>query len=279
MAAIGRNLALITAGAFLLALSVEGVMVPHSFLTSGLFGTGIYIYYLTDLFGPAVWYFILSVPVMLVAWRSVSMSFCVYTVISLALTTLFTQFLPWRLDIENPLLAAVAGGVLNGAGTGLSLRSDGSDGGISILGVVLHRKFGLRIGKVSFTYNLILFSLGLLTSLSLDQILYSVIGIFVSSNTIEYVISMFNQRKMAMVISDEPDAIARRIFTDLRRGVTYLNGRGAFTGHDKRVILTVVYNYQLKRLEDVVTHVDPHAFLIIADTFNVIGVGFSKPNE
>lgn len=276
---VGRNLLLITVGAFLLALSVEGVMVPHSFLTSGLLGTGIYISYATDFLSPAAWYFILSVPVIAIAWKSVNPVFCAYTLLSMVLTSLFTQYLPWRLDIANPILAAVAGGVLNGAGTGISLRSQGSDGGLSILAVVFHRKFGIRIGQVSLIYNMILFSLSMLTTLSLDQVLYSIIGIFVSANTVDYVVSMFNQRKLAFVISDVPEAIARRIFTDLRRGVTYLSGRGAFTGTDKRVILTVVYNYQLKRLEDVVASADPAAFLIIADTFNVIGVGFSKPHE
>lgn len=276
---VGRNMLLIVIGALLIAFSVKGVMVPHSFLTSGFFGTAIYIFYATHTLSPAIWFLILSIPVVFIAWRSVGPCFCVYTLISMILASVFTEYIPWTLHIENPILAAVAGGVLNGAGTGITLRSQGSDGGLSILGVVLHRKFGMRIGHVSLVYNVLLFSLSLLTTLSVDQILYSIIGIFVSASTIDYIVSMFNQRKLAFVITDVPEAISQRIFTDLRRGVTFLSGRGAFTGTEKKIILTVVHNYQIKRLEDVVASVDPAAFLIIADTFNVIGTGFSKPKN
>ena len=87
---------------------------------------------------------------------------------------------------------------------------------------------------------------------------------------------MFNQRKLVFVISDKSDAIAKKIMEQVQRGVTFLYGRGAYTGNRKKVLLTVVNNYQLKRLEEAVFLIDSEAFFITDSTFNVIGKGFSR---
>jgi len=92
----------------------------------------------------------------------------------------------------------------------------------------------------------------------------------------DYFLSMFNQRKLVIVISDKSDVIAQAIIKKLQRGVTFLYGRGGYTGKHKKVMLTVVNNYQLKRLEEKVYGIDSNAFFITASTFNVIGKGFSR---
>jgi uncharacterized membrane-anchored protein YitT (DUF2179 family) len=87
---------------------------------------------------------------------------------------------------------------------------------------------------------------------------------------------MFNQRKLVIVISDKSDAIAQGVIKKLQRGVTLLYGRGGYSGRPKKVLLTVVNNYQLKRLEEAVFSIDSQAFFITENTFNVIGKGFSR---
>ena len=89
-------------------------------------------------------------------------------------------------------------------------------------------------------------------------------------------LSMFNQRKLVIVISDKSDVIAKGIMDKIQRGVTLLYGRGGYTGRRKKVLLTVVNNYQLKRVEEVVFSIDLDAFFITDNTFNVIGRGFSR---
>ena len=102
------------------------------------------------------------------------------------------------------------------------------------------------------------------------------ISIFVSSQVMDRVVSMFNERKLAMIISNSPDEIAARIMHTLQRGVTFLGGKGGYSKKDKLLVMTVIHNYQLKRLEETVFAVDPNAFVIIENTFNVLGSGFSK---
>ncbi len=269
------NLLLLSGGAFLEALAVKGIFMPHSFLPGGVFGLSLFIYYATSLLSPAAWYALLSVPIALAAWRLVSLRFCLYSLYATLLASLLTEIMPWTVPVHDSLLAAVTGGVLMGAGVGLTLRSQGSDGGLTIISIALHQRYNIRVGHVSMAFNALLFATAL-GALPLDNILYSMITIFVSASVMNYFASMFNERKLAIIITTCPDEIARRVMDTLHRGVTFLSGKGGYTKRDKLLVLTVVHNYQLKRLEETVFAADPHAFVIIENTFNVLGSGFSK---
>ena len=87
---------------------------------------------------------------------------------------------------------------------------------------------------------------------------------------------LFNQRKMILIISKDLPAIADDIMKKLQRGATFLKGRGAYTGEDKEVLLTVANTYQIKRIEEIAFSIDPDAFMITENTFNVLGRGFSR---
>ena len=154
-------------------------------------------------------------------------------------------------------------------------KSIGSVGGSDIIAIILNQKFNVRIGRFFFYFNLVLFSLSF-GFLDLDLILYSLVLTFITAQLTDYFLSMFNQRKMVIIISDQSESIAKGIMDKIRRGVTFLHGRGAFTGKRKKVLLTIVNNYQLKRLEEVVFSIDLDAFFITDSTFNVIGKGFSR---
>jgi uncharacterized membrane-anchored protein YitT (DUF2179 family) len=143
------------------------------------------------------------------------------------------------------------------------------------VGIILNQKFNLRMGTFFFGFNIVLFafSFGFLEA---DLVLYSLFMSFISSQTLDYVMTVFNQRKMVFIISDLNQKIANEIHTRINRGVTFLNGSGAYTGKEKKIILTVVHNYQLKRVEEAALSIDPEAFIITESTFNVLGRGFSK---
>ena len=269
------NLLLLSSGAFLEALAVKGIFMPHSFLSGGVFGLSLFTYYSSSLLSPGAWYALLSVPIAFIAWRLVSLRFCLYSLYATLLASLLTEIIPWTVPVHDSLLAAVAGGVLMGAGVGLTLRSQGSDGGLTIIAIAMHQRYNIRVGHVSMAFNAMLFATALGT-LPLDHILYSMIAIFISSWVMNSFASMFNERKVAMIISNQPEEIAKRIMSTLHRGVTFLGRKGGYSKKDKLLVITVVHNYQLKRLEETVFAVDPNAFVIIENTFNVLGSGFSK---
>ena len=87
--------------------------------------------------------------------------------------------------------------------------------------------------------------------------------------------TIFNQRKLVLIISSQHEVIRKEILTTLHRGATLLSGSGGFTGEQRPVLLTVVHNYQIKMLEELILRHDEHAFVIIENTLNVLGKGFS----
>ena len=192
----------------------------------------------------------------------------------ISLSTFF-MFIDFELNIQNQLYAAVAFGVIIGTGAGMVLRSLGSNGGLDIAGVILYQKFNIGLGKFFFFFNVLLFSCSFL-SLDNDLVIASMIAVFITSVTMDYCLSLFNQRKMALVISEKPEEIADQVMDKMKIGATMLPGIGAYTRIKKTVLLIVVNNIQLKRLEEIVFSNDPHSLFIVENTFNVLGSTFSK---
>lgn len=275
---VAWNLFLITAGVTLFSIGVKMVAQPHGFISGGIFGTGMLLFYATGKFSSSIWYFLLNIPLFILGWRMLSRRFILYSCYGFLATTLISQFITGDLGINDHMLAAVATGMLCGAGTGVVLRSLGSDGGLTIVAIILHNKYSLRVGQVTFAYNLVVFAFSL-AIMDPDRLMYSIIIVFINGSIMDYFMSMFNHRKMALIITDKYSEVAKAIMERLRRGVTALSGKGVYTGRDKTVLLTVVHNYQLKRLEELVFTLDPNAFVIIESTFNVLGTGFSKRKQ
>lgn len=273
-----RNLLLISAGSAVFGIGVKSIAIPHGFITGGFSGLTLLFYYVSNLLSPGLLLLLFNIPVFLIGWIHVSRRFFFYSLYGMAALSTTIDLIGFTLPIHEPILAVLAGGVLMGTGSGIILHSLGSSGGLDVVGIILHQKLNLRMGTFFFTFNLILFafSFGFLEA---DLVLYSLFMSFISSQTMEYVLTIFNQRKMVIVISDLNEKIAGQIHSRLNRGVTFLDGSGAYTGKTKKVILTVIHNYQLKRLEEAVLSIDPQAFIITENTFNVLGRGFSKRKE
>lgn len=269
------NLLLITAGAIVFGIGLKTIAIPHGFITGGISGLALLLYYVSGLLSPGLWYLIVNIPIFLIGWVRVSRRFFLYSLYGMAALSMAIDVIGFTLPIKEPILAVLAGGVLMGAGTGIILHSLGSAGGMDIVAIILNQKFNVRMGTFYFAFNIVLFafSFGFLDA---DLVLYSLFMSFISSQTLDYVLAIFNQRKMVIIISDCNDRISREIHSRLHRGVTFLNGSGAYTGRDKKIILTVVHNYQLKRLEEAALSIDPEAFIITENTFNVLGRGFSR---
>ena len=269
------NLSLLTIGSVVLAIGIKAIAIPHGLITGGFSGLSLLIYYVFGGLSPGIWYFMLNIPLFIAGWILLSRRFFFYSLFGMVVLTVAIDLIPFTIPIHDKLLAALAAGVFIGAGAGTYLHSFGSAGGSDIIAIILNQKFNVRIGRFYFYFNLVLFGLSF-GFLDMDIILYSLILSFVVSMVADYFLSMFNQRKMVIIISDRSDSIAKAIFEKLSRGSTFLFGRGAYTGRRKKVIMTVVNNYQLKRLEEAVFNVDSDAFFITENTFNVIGKGFSR---
>ena len=269
------NLAVLTFGAAVYSFGIKDIVVAKGLMSGGVSGVALLLFYLTGALGPGVYYFLLNLPLMVLGWVSLSRRFILYTVYGMGTLSLFMQLMPERALIADPLLAAVFGGAVMGAGSGIMLRTLGSAGGTDILAIWLNQKYNLRIGQFNFVFNLAVFAAGM-AFYDPTLALYSIILSYANSKVMDYVLALFNQRKMVFIISDKADAIARDIMHTLKRGATFLHGAGAYTGKSKRVILTITNTVEIKRLEELVFSHDPSAFFVVENTFNVLGEGFSR---
>lgn len=269
------NCALLTLGSALYAIGLNALAIPHEIIQGGLFGVVLLIHYGLAWLSPGVLYLLFNIPFFLIAWKQTSNRFLFYSLYCMLVTSLFVEVFAFTFEVKNELYAALAAGVFCGAGSGCILRSLGSGGGLDILAVLLNRKYNIGIGKFYFFFNFLLFGFSF-TTLSGDKVIASLIMVFVTSVVMEYVLVMFSQRKVVFVVSDKSREIVDRVMQELAIGSTLLKGSGAYSCKDKEIIMTVINNIQLKRLEEVVFTTDEHALFIVENTFTVIGSSFSR---
>ncbi len=269
------NLFLITVGSLFFAIGAEAILVHHKFIMGGLYGTSLLIFYKTGTLSPGIWYFLLNIPLFIVGWVFLSRRFFLYSLYGVSILTLFTEVINLDFAILEQLYAAIAGGVICGVGSGIILRSSGSGGGLDTVAIILNQKFNFGVGKFFMLYNVILFTV-VATQYNADIVIASIILTFVSTLSLENVLSLFSQRKIVYILSDFHQKIADTIIKDLKQGATLLKGKGAYSGKEKDMVMTITNNLQLKRLEEKVFRVDPNALFIVENSFSVIGSGFSK---
>ncbi len=265
------NLLLISAGSIVYAAGINGVIVPQGFLSGGVMGISLIGHYLFPWINIGLAYLVLNIPLMCLGWFRVSRRFMLYTVFGMVMFSTATGLIfPKSPPIENPILAAILGGIICGAGIGITLRSQGSGGGTEILLVYLKKKFGLRMGAMSFLFNALVLAASAYF-FSLERALYSLIFMYVSGKVIDSILTGFNQRKAILVVTDCADAIAAQILNRLHRGATLLEGTGAYTGSSKKVIFSIITLTELSKMKEMVFDIDPNAFMVVNDTLEVIG--------
>ena len=272
------NLLWLTLGSVLMAICIQSVAAPHGFLSGGVMGVALLVGYWSDTLTPLVWYSVLCVPVYVLGWFWVGKRFLLYTAYGTLCTTLCSFLITFTIPIESEVYATVVGGVLHGAACGIMLRTMGSSGGTDVVAVLLKERWNVPIGQFNFMFNCLLF-LTAASRMPLDLIVASMLMMFISANTLEYVLGLFNRRKLVMIISDHGEEISEAILVTERFGATLVRGKGAYSGSDREILLTVTNNVALKRLENLVFSIDPRALFIVENTFYVSGGQFARSSR
>lgn len=269
------NLFLLTMGSFVFAVGAQAILIHHKFIIGGLFGTGLLIFYKSNLLSPGIWYFLLNIPLLIAGWVFLSRRFFLYSLYGVCTLSLFSEVLTLDFAIHDQLYAAVAGGAICGAGAGINLRSRGSGGGLDIIAIILNEKFNFGVGKFYMLYNVGLFAF-VFSQYQPDIVIASIILTFISSISLEHVLALFNKRKIVYILSNNHAELLDTISQDLHQGATLIEARGAYSGMRKQMVMTITNNLQLKRLEEKVFDIDPDALFIVENSFNVIGSNFGK---
>ena len=267
---VAWNLGLLVAGSLLCALGVNGILIPHRFVSGGLTGLALLIHYLAPAVPVALIYMAANTPLFIAGWFFISRRFFFY---SIAGTLLFSAAIGWvdvAVPVQDKLLAAILAGLILGAGAGIILKSMGSAGGTDILSVILLQRFSIRLGTTILAFNALVLTAAALL-FSLEDALYTLIYLYVAAKIVDLVVTGLSQRKAVFIISPQWEQISRRILDEIHRGVTILRGEGGFSAREQKILYTVVTFREASTLKKIVHREDPEAFVVFSETTEVMG--------
>ena len=263
------SLLLVSVGAIAAAFAVAVFLVPVTILDGGVVGVSIIISTLTG-FPLSVLTFVLNVPFLLLALKTLGKRFLVTGVYSMALFSVMLRvFETMEQATEIPILACVFGGVLLGFGVGLVLRGGGCLDGTEIVALLVSRKTHLSVGLIVFGFNVIIYgTAGLL--FGWDRAMYSLMTYFLSFKVIDMVEQGLEQARSVMIITNDGSAMADAIYQRLGRTCTMMEGAGRISGA-KSVLYCVVTRVELSTMRRIISEADGSAFVAISDVSEIVG--------
>lgn len=216
-------------------------------------------------------YFLLNIPLFLLAYKVMGKKFCITTLASIAMASAFLAIIPVPATpiVDDHILAAVVGGLGSGVGAGLLLRAGTSQGGQDIIGVCLAKTHpNFKVGVIGIFISLAIYTICLFLY-DIQTVLYSIVFSVVTGVCIDKVHTQ-NIKQECMIFTKKA-GLSKHIMEDLGRGVTAWDGEGVYTGEDTYVLVTVISKYEEHHLRELIAEHDPHAFMIISDNTRVVG--------
>lgn len=272
-------------GTGLLATSIKCLYDPVGLVTGGFTGLCIVIKEVTEGIvdgGIPLWLsnLILNIPLFLVAWKVKGKRFIWRTIIGTFLLSAWIYVIP-AVDLtqQDYFLVAVFGGCIGGAGMGLILLGRATTGGTEMVAVLLQhflRHYSVVQIMQVLDAMIVLFGLYMF---GLKAGMYAIVAIFVTTKVSDGLMEGFKYSKSAFIITDHYEAVADRVLQELDRGLTGLYAKGMYSGTDKCMLYCVVSKKQIVELKDIVSEIDPDAFVIVSDVREVLGEGFLEYNK
>ena len=170
------------------------------------------------------------------------------------------------------LLCAIFGGLISGAGSGLTIRFGGAIDGIEVLAVIFAKRLGITVGTFVMIYNVILYVIIGVAFSSWQLPLYSIITYAVAIKAVDFIVEGLDKAKSLMIITTKEDEICRAISDEFGRGITQIEARGYYSGQRKCAIYFVVNRFQLTKLKTLIHEIDPYAFITVTEISDVLGV-------
>ena len=248
-------------GCLISSSSINLFLLPNHLLSGGLTGIGMIVYFLTGGLPVGAQVLVYNVPLLIAALRVLGRDYFIGVLFGTVMFSVCldaTHFLNAYAPVPDPMLAAIFGGVFNGIGYGKK------------------KYYSFNMGGVIFGFNCVIMAISAFM-FGVMPAMYTLISMFMSATLTDKVIAGFNHRKVVILISDKTEKIAEAIIRGLGRGVTFLEGEGAFTHQEKRVLFVVVTLTQVASVKRVADHYDPQSFMIVMDANEVMGRGFTMP--
>ena len=274
-----RDYALVLAGALVEAIALRLFLVPANLASGGISGISQLINHYTG-WPIGLMVFTGNLPLFLLGWRYLGgRSFLMRTAVAVTAYSLFTDlllavpFFPKNGLTDDLVLNSLYGAVAMGIGYGLVYRAQGTSGGSDILARILNRWRGIPMTQsYLMTDTLVVLAAGFV--FGWQRALYALIVLYVSGLVVDSTLEGAGTVRTAMIITDQAEVVAGRILSEMERGVTILNGTGAYTDEARSVLYCVVNRPEVQQLKTIVHGTDPKAFMVIGQAHEALGEGF-----
>lgn len=270
-----KKLFFVFLGNLLCAVAFNAFFIPTKLLSGGVGGLAILTQYLTGVpSGIAV--FLINIPLFVLGFKKIDRQFLFYAFVSMfTLSSLLTitKDIGMYFSVDDLLLGAIFGGIFNGIGMGLMFRNRTCQGGFDIIAIILKQKYNINIGTGLMAVNTVIISMSSMI-LGYQSAMYTLISMYIGYQVLDKVQVGFNEKKNVIIISNKEEELAHAIIDRVNRGVTYLEGMGAFTNEKKKVLYCIVTSKEIAKLKAIVDEIDPSAFLTVNDVVEVKGKGF-----
>ena len=279
-----KKYVLIVLGCAVYGIGFQFFCFPNRIISGGVMGVAMIINALSGL-PVGVMTILMNVPLFLVAWKHFGLDFLIGSLVGMLLMSVFVDLLAVTgySATSDPMLGAVIGGVLKGAGMGLVFCTGATTGGMDIVVKFLRQRYNhLNFGTLMLVIDvsvIVLYAL-ILSAHNYESAMYSLIAMFVSTKVIDLLLYGLDNSCICYIISGNSEALIREITSGrMHRGVTVLEGEGAYSHQKKHVIMCVIKRNQIPEVRRLVRSVDEHAFVIMMDAKNVFGNGFGNIAE
>lgn len=270
---------IIAIGAFIFSFGIAMFTSPNNIAPGGVSGIGTMLNHLFNIpIGSVI--IAVNIPLFIFSFKKFGRSFFKKSLFATFLTSSLIDILPFILEkhyIYSPLLASIFGGVSIGVGVGIIFLRGGTTGGADILAKLIRLKYPhFSLGTLVFIIDAIIVISTLFVYGSIEALLYSTVSFFVTSRAVDAIIFGAARSKMLLIITTQPQQIAKRIMNDIQHGVTLIPASGGYTNEEKTILLSVVRPNEVAEINKIVKEIDRSAFTVITESNEVFGYGFQN---
>ena len=243
-------------------------LLPHEVLTGGVTGLAM-IFGLLFPFNTGIWIILLNIPILIMGWLKLGKMFIGNSVFSVLITAISMQYIPVQSVTDDALLSSVFGGVIVGIAVGFIIKQYGSTGGFDVVSLLLIKKWDIPLGGLIFALNSgVVFISGFV--FTWDLALYTMASIYITGIVIDRIHTRHIKLSL-MVVTGNGDELKKALLANLVRGITVIEGKGAYSDSRREVLFTVISRYELAIVRPLINKVDPQAFVSVSETMEVMG--------
>ena len=271
-----RSCGIITLGAVIYALAFDWFVAPNQIAMGGVTGLAQIVNALVPVLPVGVLSILVNVPLFLAGWRLLGGRLLVSSLYAMAVSSLAIDVIAWMHTFPpmDPILATLYGGAGMGVGLGLVFSQGATTGGTDIIGKLLKLKFPwLPIGKLVMIPDMVVVILAAVVFGTVNAALYGLIQMYLLSKVMDMILYGWDTSRVAYIITDRWEETVQGLL-DMNRGVTLLQGKGAYTGAEKQVLLVAFRQREIVAIKRMLREIDPKAFFIVCDAHEILGEGF-----